>query len=92
MVDELFYDECCQIEAYNIRSHPKAPDGGNLVINLKIICAGQFLKGACNLVLDILLAGRFNQVFFYELHGYSIAERFHDVSGLFNGKAPCAFL
>ena len=64
MLDELFYDECRQIEADNIWPDPKVPDWGNLVINLEIIGTGQFLKGAFNLFLYSFVSIKFSSMSF----------------------------
>ncbi len=63
-----------------------------MVINLKLIRTCKLLKGALKLFLDILLAGSFDQFFFYELHRYGIAQRFQDVLGLLNDMAACPVL
>jgi hypothetical protein len=68
MADELFCDKCRQVEAHDIWPGQEIPHGGNLVINLKIICPAELFKEARDLFLDIVFAICLNEPFFYELH------------------------
>ena len=74
VVNQGFHHKGGEVEACDVGVGYQGSEGGNRIVNIKILCPAQGIQAAYNLVFNTRFAYGLNEPGFNEFHGDCIAE------------------